>query len=145
MEFNFSTNNSMTEFETPDSTSTIYLGFASRPETNIFSQKYFRSPHASTTESLIKKLELLEIPKKYESQIMMHLVQGWPTLDVSTALFSIARKLATSLLIVDGRTGRLFLSEISHKRFCLNFSTCTGFNSLTSMFPILSIKLLRHF
>jgi len=64
MEFNFSTNNSMTEFETLDTSSTIYLGFASQPETNIFSQKYFRSPHASTTESLIKKLELLERPKK---------------------------------------------------------------------------------
>ena len=64
MEFNFSTNNSMTEFETLDTSSTIYLGFASQPETNIFSQKYFRSPHVSTTESLIKKLELLERPKK---------------------------------------------------------------------------------
>ena len=31
MEFNFSTNNSMTEFETPDTTSTIYLGFSSQP------------------------------------------------------------------------------------------------------------------
>jgi hypothetical protein len=72
MEFNFSTNNSMTEFETLDNSSTIYLGFASQPETNIFSQKYFRSPHASTTESLIKKLELLERPKKNDSQVMMH-------------------------------------------------------------------------
>jgi hypothetical protein len=41
MEFNFSTNNSMTEFETPDTTSTVYLGFASQPEKNIFSQKHF--------------------------------------------------------------------------------------------------------
>ena len=91
MEFNFSTNNSMTEFETLDNSSTIYLGFASQPETNIFSQKYFRSPHASTTESLIKKLELLERPKKNDSQVMMHLVQGWPTLDVSTAAMALVR------------------------------------------------------
>jgi len=87
MEFNFSTNNSMTEFETLDTSSTIYLGFASQPETNIFSQKYFRSPHASTTESLIKKLELLETPQINESQVMIHLVQGWPTLDGSTAYY----------------------------------------------------------
>ena len=91
MEFNFSTNNSMTEFETLDTSSTIYLGFASQPETNIFSQKYFRSPHASTTESLIKKLELLERPKKNESQVMIHLVQGWPTLDGSTAAMALVR------------------------------------------------------
>ena len=91
MEFNFSSNNSMTEFERPDTASTIYLGFANPPETNIFSQKYFRSPHASTTESLIKNLEQLEIPKKRESQVMIHLVQGWPTLDVSTAALAITR------------------------------------------------------
>ena len=91
MEFKFSTNNSMTEFEAPDTTSTVYLGFASEPVTNIFSQKYFRSPHFSTTESLIKNLELLEIPKKRESQVMIHLVQGWPTLDVSTAAMAITR------------------------------------------------------
>ena len=91
MEFNFSTNNSMTEFETLDTSSTIYLGFASQPETNIFSQKYFRSPHASTTESLIKKLELLERPKKNDSQVMIHLVQGWPTLDVSTAAMALEK------------------------------------------------------
>ena len=92
MEFNFSNNNSMTEFETLDTSSTIYLGFASQPETNIFSQKYFRSPHASTTESLIKKLELLERPQKNkESQVMMHLVQGWPTLDVATAAMALVR------------------------------------------------------
>jgi len=39
MEFNFSTNNSMTEFETLDTSSTIYLGFASRPLMNL--SKYF--------------------------------------------------------------------------------------------------------
>ena len=38
MGFNFSSNNSMTEFEVIDTSSTIYLGFASKPETNIFSQ-----------------------------------------------------------------------------------------------------------
>jgi hypothetical protein len=91
MEFSFSTNNSMTEFETLDASSTIYLGFASQPETNIFSQKYFRSPHASTTESLIKNLGLLERPKNKESQVMMHLVQGWPTLDVATAAMALVR------------------------------------------------------
>ncbi len=91
MEFNFSTNNSMTEFEAPDTTSTVYMGFESQHKTNIFSQKYFRSPHASTTESLIKKLELLERPKKKESQVMMHLVQGWPTLDVSTAAMALEK------------------------------------------------------
>jgi hypothetical protein len=91
MEFNFSTNNSMTEFEAPDTKSTVYLGFASQPETNIFSQKYFRSRHASTTESLINNLELLEIPNKKESQVMIHLVQGWPTLDGSTAAMALVR------------------------------------------------------
>ncbi|MDC0229639.1 hypothetical protein OAK48_01570 [Deltaproteobacteria bacterium] len=91
MEFNFSSNNSMTEFEAPDTTSTIYLGFASQPETNIFSQKYFRSPHVSTTESLIKNLEKLEIQKKREFQVMIHLVQGWPTLDGSTAAMALTR------------------------------------------------------
>ena len=91
MEFNFSTNNSMTEFETLDTSSTIYLGFANQPETNIFSQKYFRSPHASTTESLINNLKQLEIPKKRESQVMIHCVQGWPTLDGSTAAMALVR------------------------------------------------------
>ena len=91
MEFNFSTNNSMTEFETPDTSSTVYLGFASQPETNIFSQKYFRSTNASTTESLVKKLELLVVPKKKNYTVMIHLVQGWPTLDGSTAAMALVR------------------------------------------------------
>ena len=92
MKFNFSTNNSMTEFETPDTTSTIYLGFASEPKTNIFSQKYFRSPHSSTTESLINGFELLKKSKKINSEVMIHLVQGWPTLDGSTAAMALFRE-----------------------------------------------------
>jgi len=41
LNLDFSPNNSMTEFESPETDSTVYLGFASQPETNIFSQKHF--------------------------------------------------------------------------------------------------------
>ena len=36
--FDFSPNNQMADFETQDSKSTVYLGFASDPKINIFSQ-----------------------------------------------------------------------------------------------------------
>ena len=40
LNFDFSPNNSMTEFESPETDSTVYLGFASDPVPNVFSQKF---------------------------------------------------------------------------------------------------------
>ena len=64
MEFNFSDNNQITEFETLDTSSNVYLGFSNPPVKNIFSQKYFKSPYGSTTETLINNLDLLEVSKE---------------------------------------------------------------------------------
>ena len=143
MEFNFSTNNSMTEFETLDTSSTIYLGFANQPETNIFSQKYFRSPHASTTESLIKKLELLERPKKKESQVMMHLVQGWPTLDVSTAAVALEKYFINALNTANINYRINGLNRIPGiLNITFSFATSTSFISNLALSLILLINSL---
>ena len=91
LNFDFSPNNSMTEFESPQTDSTVYLGFASDPSPNVFSQKYRGSPHASTTEALVKHLELLQLPEDEECRVMIHLVQGGPTLDGATAAFALTR------------------------------------------------------
>ncbi|HIL14918.1 MAG TPA: hypothetical protein EYG15_02260, partial [Deltaproteobacteria bacterium] len=91
LNFDFSPNNSMTEFESPETDSTVYLGFASDPVPNVFSQKFRGSPHASTTETLVRNLELLKLPEDREGRVILHLVQGSPTLDGATAAFALTR------------------------------------------------------
>lgn len=91
IKFDFSSNNSITEFENTDTESYVYLGFSSQPETNIFSWKYFRSPYGSTTETLIKNYELLNVSNEKDYTAIIHLVQGWATLDVATAAMAVKK------------------------------------------------------
>ena len=88
--FDFSVNNTMAEFENPETESTVYLGFANKPEINIFSWKYASSPYSSTTEILLKEGDkLLKVPEGKDYTVMIHLVQGWVNLDVATAAMAI--------------------------------------------------------
>ena len=51
MRYKFSSNNSLNEFETIDTTRSVYLSFACEPQVNAFSQKFKGSQYGSTTET----------------------------------------------------------------------------------------------
>ena len=90
--FDFSPNNQMVDFETQDSKSTVYLGFASDPKINIFSQKIpWISKHECITETLIKEQDLLDLPKNKDYTVMIHTVKGIPSLDGATAALAIQK------------------------------------------------------
>ncbi|MCP4755812.1 MAG: hypothetical protein GY866_33530 [Proteobacteria bacterium] len=91
MRFEFSTYNKIEEFNDPDFENKVYLGFASVPEKNIFSQKHKNTKYNSTTQMLRHNLDLLQIPEKEETTLVMHIVQGLVTLDVATAAFAATR------------------------------------------------------
>jgi hypothetical protein len=63
IKFDFSENNTMTEFENRETESTVYLGFADEPKDNIFSSKYKSSPYSSTTETLLNNYGRLKVPE----------------------------------------------------------------------------------
>ena len=92
IKFDFSENNTMTEFENRETEPTVYLGFANKPEINIFSWKYASSPYSSTTEILLKRRDdLLKVPEGKDYTEMIHLVQGWVNLDAATAAMAITQ------------------------------------------------------
>ena len=89
MRYNFSSNNSLHEFETIDTTKSVYLSFACEPQINAFSQKFKGSPYGSTTETLIDNLDKLKIEDSSNALVTIHLVQGIVPLDGATASFAI--------------------------------------------------------
>ena len=91
MKYKFSSNNSLNEFETIDTTKSVYLSFACEPQINAFSQKFKGSSYGSTTEILIDNIEKLKIDGLSETTINLHLVQGIVPLDGATASFAIQR------------------------------------------------------
>ena len=91
MRYKFSSNNSLNEFETIDTTKSVYLSFACEPQINAFSQKFKGSQYGSTTETLIDNLDKLKIEDPSETTITLHMVQGIVPLDGATACFAIQK------------------------------------------------------
>jgi hypothetical protein len=85
MQFKFSANNNLGEFEDFDPAGNIYIGFASEPQVNVFSQKFRGSQFGSTTAALLGQESLLSV--RGRQNIMVHLVQESVTLDGATAAY----------------------------------------------------------
>ncbi|MBT6470438.1 MAG: hypothetical protein HOK52_04180, partial [Candidatus Marinimicrobia bacterium] len=91
MKYEFSTNNSLTDFEEVNTQNRVYLSFASDPQENIFSQKHRGSKYSSATETFICNLDLLELDDSIEATAVLHVVQGMVPLDGATACFALGK------------------------------------------------------
>ena len=70
MNYEFSSNSAFSQFDTDNTPGRVYIGFASEPRKNVFSQKFSDSPYGSCIETLIDKQALLNLPEP-ESAIVV--------------------------------------------------------------------------
>ena len=137
IKFDFSVNNTIAEFKNRETESTVYLGFSNPPETNIFSQKHFKSLYGSTTETLVNNYKLLDVRKEKDYTAMIHLVQGWATLDVATAAMALKQD-SKELKSSDWVNLANYISEMEK-----GFTTPPFMRSLYSFFYA-TVKMVSH-